>query len=154
MSFIDHLEELRWHIIRSVIAVLIGAIVVFIFIREIVDTILFGPTDKDFISYRWFCNLSHWLGLGDTVCVTPVEAKFQSNTMTGQFISSFTIAFIGGLIVAFPYVFWEFWKFVKPALSPTEKKKTRGVVFWVSILFRVFCTHPVHGELLFLVHPE
>ncbi len=135
MSFIDHLEELRWHIIRSVIAIMIGAVVVFIFIRDIVDTILFGPTDKDFISYKWFCNLSHWLGLGDTVCVTPVDAKFQSNTMTGQFISSFTIAFIGGLIVAFPYVFWEFWKFVKPALSAKEKKRTRGIVFWVSLLF-------------------
>lgn len=135
MSFIDHLEELRWHIIRSVIAIIIGAIVVFIFIRDIVDKILFGPTDKDFISYKWFCNLSHWLGLGDTVCVTPVDAKFQSNTMTGQFISSFTIAFMGGLIVAFPYVFWEFWKFVKPALSEQERKRTRGVVFWVSLLF-------------------
>lgn len=135
MSFIDHLEELRWHIIRSVIAIIIGAIVVFIFIRDIVDKILFGPTDKDFISYKWFCNLSHWLGLGDTVCVTPVDAKFQSNTMTGQFISSFTIAFMGGLIVAFPYVFWEFWKFVKPALSEQEKKRTRGVVLWVSLLF-------------------
>lgn len=135
MSFIDHLEELRWHIIRSVIAIIIGAIVVFIFIRDIVDKILFGPTDKDFISYKWFCNLSHWLGLGDTVCVTPVDAKFQSNTMTGQFISSFTIAFMGGLIVAFPYVFWEFWKFVKPALSEQERKRTKGVVFWVSLLF-------------------
>jgi sec-independent protein translocase protein TatC len=135
MSFIDHLEELRWHIIRSVIAILIGAVVVFIFIRDIVDKILFGPTDKNFISYKWFCNLSHWLGLGDTVCVTPVDARFQSNTMTGQFISSFTIAFMGGLIVAFPYVFWEFWKFVKPALSEQERKKTRGVVFWVSLLF-------------------
>ena len=135
MSFIDHLEELRWHIIRSVIAIMIGAVVVFIFIRDIVDKILFGPTDKDFISYKWFCDLSHWLGLGDTVCVTPVDAKFQSNTMTGQFISSFTIAFMGGLIVAFPYVFWEFWKFVKPALSIKERKRTRGIVFWVSLLF-------------------
>ncbi len=135
MSFIDHLEELRWHIIRSVVAILIGAIVVFIFIRDIVDQVLFAPTDKNFISYKWFCNLSHWLGLGDTVCVTPVDARFQSNTMTGQFISSFTISFIGGLIVAFPYVFWEFWKFVRPALSEKERKRTRGIVFWVSLLF-------------------
>ncbi|MFM2138055.1 MAG: hypothetical protein RJA57_362, partial [Bacteroidota bacterium] len=135
MSFIDHLEELRWHIIRSVVAILIGAIVVFIFIRNIVDTILFAPCDKDFIAYRWFCDLSHWLGMGDAVCVTPVDARFQSNTMTGQFISSFTIAFVGGLIVAFPYVFWEFWRFVRPALSPAERKKTRGIVIWVSLLF-------------------
>jgi sec-independent protein translocase protein TatC len=135
MSFIDHLEELRWHIIRSVVAILIGAIVVFIFIRDIVDKILFAPADKSFISYKWFCSLSHRLGMGDGLCMGGVDAKFQSNTMTGQFISSFTIAFIGGLIVAFPYVFWEFWKFVKPALSTTERRKTRGIVLWVSILF-------------------
>lgn len=135
MSFIDHLEELRWHIIRSVIAIAVGAIAVFIYIRDIVDKILFAPTDKDFIAYKWFCDLSHWLGLGDRICVTPVDAKFQSNTMTGQFISSFTIAFIGGIIVAFPYIFWEFWKFVRPALSAQERKKTRGIVFWVSMLF-------------------
>jgi sec-independent protein translocase protein TatC len=135
MSFIDHLEELRWHIIRSVVAMLVGAILVFIFANEFVDKILLGPADKDFISYKWFCNLSHFLGLGNAICVTPVEARFQSNTMTGQFISTFTIAFVGGFIVAFPYVFWEFWKFVKPALSPKEAKRTRGIVFWVSILF-------------------
>lgn len=135
MSFIDHLEELRWHILRSVIAILTGAVVVFIFIRNIVDDILFAPTDKNFISYKWFCDLSHWVGLGDGLCLNGVDAKFQSNTMTGQFISSFTIAFMGGLIVAFPYVFWEFWKFVKPALSVKERKRTRGIVFWVSLLF-------------------
>jgi sec-independent protein translocase protein TatC len=135
MSFIDHLEELRWHILRSVIAILTGAVVVFIFIRNIVDDILFAPTDKNFISYKWFCDLSHWVGLGDGLCLNGVDAKFQSNTMTGQFISSFTIAFMGGLIVAFPYVFWEFWKFVKPALSLKERKRTRGIVFWVSLLF-------------------
>ncbi|MCX8020457.1 MAG: twin-arginine translocase subunit TatC [Chitinophagaceae bacterium] len=135
MSFIDHLEELRWHIIRSLIAVAVAAIVVFIFIRDIVDNILFGPTDPNFVSYELFCRISRAIGLGDTVCVTPVEARFQSNTMTGQFISSFTIAFLGGFIVAFPYVFWEFWKFVKPALTPAERKKTKNIVFWVSLLF-------------------
>lgn len=139
MSFIDHLEELRWHIIRSVIAMLVGAVVVFIFIREIVDKIVFAPADKDFISNKWFCQAGRWLearvGFGDALCLQGVEAKFQANTMTGQFISSFTLAFVGGFIVAFPYVFWEFWKFVRPALSDTERKRTRGAVFWVSLLF-------------------
>jgi sec-independent protein translocase protein TatC len=135
MSFIDHLEELRWHIIRCVIAILAGAVVVYIFIRDIVDKILFAPTDKSFVSYKWFCDLSHWLRIGDALCLNGVEAKFQANTMTGQFISSFTLAFMGGFIVAFPYVFWEFWRFVRPALSDTERKRTRGAVFWVSLLF-------------------
>lgn len=135
MSFIDHLEELRWHIIRSVIAVLICAIVVFIFSDFVVDTILFGPTRPDFVSARWLCSLGRSIGIGDTLCFPEVKAKFLENTMTGQFIASFTLAFIGGFIIAFPYIFWEFWRFVKPALSTKELRKTRGVIFWVSLLF-------------------
>lgn len=135
MSFIDHLEELRWHIIRAVIAILIGAIVVFIYVQEIVDKVLFAPAHPDFITYSWFCNMGHFFHLGNTLCMNGVSVKFQSNTMTGQFISSFTIAFIGGFVVAFPYVFWEFWRFVKPALSTKERRKTTGVIFWVSLLF-------------------
>jgi len=135
MSFIDHLEDLRWHIIRSVIAILIGAVVVFIYAKEIVDKVLFAPAHDDFASYRWFCNLGHFFRLGNTLCMTGVSVKFQSNTMTGQFISSFTLAFVGGFVIAFPYVFWEFWRFVKPALSKKELQKTRGIIFWVSFLF-------------------
>jgi len=135
MSFIDHLEELRWHVIRSVIAVLIGAIVVFIYSDYVVSQILFAPTRSDFISARWLCSLGQNIGIGNTLCFQQVNAKFLENTMTGQFIASFTLAFVGGFILAFPYIFWEFWKFVKPALSSKELKKTRGVIVWVSLLF-------------------
>ena len=135
MSFIDHLEELRWHLIRSVIAILIGAIVVFIFVRDIVDKILLAPTKSDFVTYGWFCKAGRALGLGDSVCMGGVKVSFLSNQMTEQFISSFTIAFVGGFIVAFPYIFWEFWRFVKPALSEKETRRTTGIIFWVSILF-------------------
>lgn len=135
MSFIDHLEELRWHLVRSVIAIVICAIVVFIYSDFIVDTVLFGPTKPDFISAQWLCTAGHKLGLGDAICFKEVKANFLETTMTGQFIASFTVAFIGGFIVAFPYVFWEFWRFVRPALSDKERKNTRGVIFWVSFLF-------------------
>jgi len=135
MTFIDHLEELRWHLIRAIIAIVLGAIIVFIYVRTVVDDILFAPTKPDFISARWLCSLGKSIGIGDTLCFPPVNAKFLETTMTGQFVSSFTLAFVGGFILAFPYVFWEFWKFVKPALSPKELKKTRGVIFWVSFLF-------------------
>lgn len=135
MSFLDHLEELRWHIIRSVIAMLICAIVVFSYSHWIVDIVLFGPTKPDFISARWLCTFGEKIGIGNTLCFPPLEAKFLETTMTGQFIASFTIAFIGGFILAFPYIFWEFWRFVRPALSDKELKKTRGVIFWVSLLF-------------------
>lgn len=135
MSFIDHLEELRWHLIRSVIAVLVGAILVFSFVREIVEGVIMAPAKDDFVTYSWFCELGHKLGLGDGLCMQGVEVSFLSTRMTEQFISSFTIAFVGGFIVAFPYIFWEIWRFVKPALSEKERKGTTGVIFWVSVLF-------------------
>ena len=135
MSFVDHLEELRWHLIRSVIAILIGAIVIFVYVKQIVTNVLMAPAYPDFITYKWLCSTGHFLGLGNTLCLAGVKVSFISTEMTGQFISSFTIAFIGGFVVAFPYVFWEFWKFVRPALSQKEIKKTRGVIFWVSFLF-------------------
>lgn len=135
MTFIDHLEQLRWHLIRSVIAVVIGAVLVLIYANQIVEDILMAPTRADFISSKWLCSLGHKINIGDTLCFPPVNASFLENTMTGQFISYFTLGFIGGFIIAFPYIFWEFWKFVKPALSPKELKKTRGIIFWVSFLF-------------------
>jgi sec-independent protein translocase protein TatC len=135
MSFIDHLEELRWHLIRSVIAIAIGCIIVLIYANEIVDTILMAPTRPNFIASKWLCSLGHGIGIGDTLCFPPVDTKFLAVKMTDQFVSYFTLGFMGGFILAFPYIFWEFWKFVKPALSPKELKKTRGVIFWVSFLF-------------------
>jgi sec-independent protein translocase protein TatC len=135
MSFIDHLEELRWHIIRSVIAILVGAVGIFIYSNYVVNNILLGPAQKDFVTYSWFCKMGRLFHMGDSLCFGDVKAKFISIGMTDQFVTTFTVAFVGGFIVAFPYVFWEFWKFVKPALSPKERKRTRGVIFWVSFLF-------------------
>lgn len=135
MSFIDHLEELRWHIIRAVIAILIGAIIVFIYAEYVVDKILLAPAKEDFITYSWFCKMGHFFGLGNTLCFGTIKPTFIATAMTEQFVTTFTVAFVGGFILAFPYVFWEFWHFVKPALSKKEVKRTRGVIFWVSFLF-------------------
>ncbi len=137
MSFIDHLEVLRWHLIRSVIAILIGAVVVFAFVREIVDAIIFAPTRTDFISSQWLCALGQKLHIEEALCFEQVNAQFLETTMTGQFISHFTVSFVGGFVIAFPYIFWEFWRFVRPALSDKELKKTRGIIFSVSMLFFV-----------------
>jgi len=135
MSFIDHLEALRWHLVRSVIAVVVSAIVIFIYAKEVVNGIVFGPARNDFSTYSVLCNLGHRLKLGEALCLGNFTIKFQSNAMTEQFMSTFTIAFVGGFVVAFPYVFWEFWSFVKPALSKKEIRTTRGIIFWVSVLF-------------------
>lgn len=135
MSFIDHLEALRWHLIRSVIAVVVGAIAIFIYANEIVDKVVMGPAHNDFVTYGALCNLGHKLHIGEALCMGNFKIEFQSNAMTEQFMMTFTIAFVGGFIVAFPYVFWEFWRFVRPALSKKEIKTTRGIIFWVSALF-------------------
>ena len=135
MSFIEHLDELRSHLFRSAVAVAIGAIVMAVYNKFIVKKILMGPTHGDFITYGYLCKLSQKLGLGTKLCMTEISVKMQSNAVAGQFDVYFNIILIGGFILAFPYVFWQFWKFTKPALKPKELKNTRGVIFWVSLLF-------------------
>lgn len=135
MSFIDHLEVLRWHLVRSVIAIVVCSIVVFIFTDFFVDDVIFGPTKKDFISVEWMCRIGQKVGVGESLCFKATDVVFQENTMTGQFIANFTVAFMGGFILAFPYIFWEIWRFVKPALSEKETRQTGGIIFWVSFLF-------------------
>ena len=137
MSFIDHLEELRKHIIRSILAILIFGIVIFIYRDWVFDYIITGPIHADFISYRALCDFSHWAHLGDVLCMPPVKVDMQTTTFAGQFLSSITMSLVGGIIIAFPYIFWEFWRFIKPALKEKELKNTRFIIFWVSFFF--FC---------------
>lgn len=135
MTFIDHLEELRVHIIRSVLAILVGAIIIFIYRDWVFDNVIKGPINPNFISYRVLCDFSHWAHMGDALCMPPVKVNLQSNTFGGQFLGSISMALVGGIIIAFPFIFWEFWRFVKPALKEKEVKNTRFVIFWVSFFF-------------------
>lgn len=135
MSFIQHLDELRKHIFRSVIAIAIGAVVIGYFNKFIINNILMGPARADFITYRWLCKLGHILGYENALCLTSIKVTLQSNAVAGQFNVFLNIILIGGFIIAFPYVFWQFWKFVRPALKDRELSKTKGVIFWVSFLF-------------------
>ena len=135
MTFIDHLEELRTHIIRSVLAILVGAIVIFIYRDWVFDQVLMGPIRPDFVSYRVLCQFSHWAHMGDALCMPPVEVKLITNTFGGQFLGAISMALVFGIIIAFPFIFFEFWRFVKPALKEKEAKNTRFVIFWVSFFF-------------------
>ena len=135
MSFIDHLEVLRGHLFRSALAIAAGAIVFIIYDDFIVKKVLMGPTHADFPTYKWLCQFGHAVGLGDKMCMKEIGLKMQSTSVSGQFSMYFTLIFVGGIIVAFPYIFWEFWRFIKPALTKKELSKTRGVIFWVSLLF-------------------
>jgi sec-independent protein translocase protein TatC len=134
MSFTDHLEQLRWHLFRSIIAILVAAIVVFINIEWIFSNIVLGPAKPNFLSYRVLCQLAD-IWNTPALCLEEIKLAFQSTQLTGQFMISFSSSLMIGFIVAFPYVFWEMWRFVKPALKKSELKLARGIVFWASILF-------------------
>jgi sec-independent protein translocase protein TatC len=135
MSFLDHLEELRWTLVRSVIAIVVVAILAFSFKNILFDLIIFGPKSVDFPTYLFFCRISHWLGLDDSLCLTEMPFTVQNISMAGQFTTHIVSSLIAGLVVAFPYVVWEFWRFLKPGLRPTEQKAARGMVFFSSMLF-------------------
>jgi len=135
MTFFDHIEELRWHILRSLLVWVSAAISIFVFRGFIFDDVILAPTKSNFVSYQALCSFGKWLHLGDSFCMPPVVIDFQYNTVTGPFSSALSIAMIGGLIVAFPFIFWELWRFIKPALSPKEIKYARGSIFWVSLCF-------------------
>lgn len=134
MAFLDHLEELRWHVVRSVAVIFIMMILSFVFIREIFDYVIFAPAKIDFPSFKYMCELGKLFGL-DELCVTDLPFKIQSRNMTGQFMMSLTASFVIGLIGAFPYVAWEIWAFIKPGLQNKEVKYSKGAVFAISFLF-------------------
>jgi sec-independent protein translocase protein TatC len=127
MSFLDHLEALRWHIIRAVIAILIFTIVAFIYIEKVFN-ILLGPGRTDFWTYRMLCKYF-------SLCPHDMGFSLQNTDMAGQFTQSISMAVYVGLTFAFPYAFWELWRFFRPALSSKEKGYARGIVFFSSILF-------------------
>ncbi|MES2386528.1 MAG: twin-arginine translocase subunit TatC [Bacteroidota bacterium] len=134
MTFIDHLEELRWHIIRSLAAILVFAVAAFCFKRFIFHDLILGPSRPDFWTYRMLCKAAVLLQSPD-LCVDKLDFIIQSRTMTGQFTTHITVSLVIGMILAFPYAFWEIWRFVKPGLYSNEKTNTQGAVFFVSLLF-------------------
>lgn len=135
MSFLDHLEELRGHLVRSVIAVLACAIIIFVFKDFVFDNIIFGPSKVDFISFKAWCRLGEVLSLGDKLCVYEIPYQMQNTTVTGSFAAHILVSAIGGVIVSFPFIFFQLWSFVKPGLRQKEASMAQGAVFFSSLLF-------------------
>ena len=143
MSFLNHLEALRWHLVRSVVAIILVTIVVFSNKTFVFDTIIFGPKSADFPTFKALCKLSDWLFIQfpalmrsrDILCIGQETYELQNIAMSGQFMTHILVSVVGGLILAFPYMFWEIWRFIKPALQSSEKNYSRGVVFFTSLLF-------------------
>ena len=121
----------------SLIAWLAAAITIFVAVNWVYDNIILAPASQNFVTYGALCRFGHWLRIGDSLCMPPVKINFLVTEVNGTFNSAITISMVGGLILAFPYLFWELWRFVKPALSPKELRYARGSIFWVSLCF--FC---------------
>jgi sec-independent protein translocase protein TatC len=134
MSFLEHLEELRWHVIRALLAIVVFAIAAFIFREPIWHYVILAPSRADFWTYTMFCKLGNLTG-AEFFCIDELPFIIQNRRMTAQFTMALTSSFVIGLIIAFPYAFWEFWRFIKPGLYQNEKQLSRGAVFFVTLLF-------------------
>ena len=136
MSFLGHLEELRWHLVRSVACIFILAIVFFVFATEIYENFLLAHIQPDFITYQLFCDLFNLFGMDSAFCNVNFEKnQLQSIKVTSQLMNSIWSSLILGLIISFPYLLWEVWRFVSPGLTKDEIKKSKGFIFIASFLF-------------------
>lgn len=134
MSFLDHLEALRFHLLRSVAAILVLTVIAFLAKSIVFGIVILGPSKVDFFTYRVLCDIANSLNV-PALCIDDLPFTIQSRQMTGQFSMHMTSSLVVGFIVAFPYVFWEFWRFISPGLYDKEKNAARGAVFFVSALF-------------------
>lgn len=143
MTFWEHLEQLRWHLVRSISVVVILGVVAFMGKDFIFDYVILAPKSSEFITNRALCELSkwtssHWSAISpDALCIENFNLKLINIKMAGQFLIHLWISVFAGIIVAIPYIIFEIWRFVKPALYQNEQKYTRGAVFWSSFLFLV-----------------
>lgn len=135
MSFLDHLEELRWHLVRSLIAIGVLAIVALLMKKIIFGVIILGPSRADFYTYEMFCKLGKSIMHSKSFCIDELPFIIQNRKMTAQFTLHLTSSIVAGVILAFPYIFWEIWRFVSPGLYSKERIASRGAVFFVSLLF-------------------
>jgi sec-independent protein translocase protein TatC len=135
MSFLDHLEDLRWHLIRATSAIMIVATLAFIFSRAIFKLIIFAPTEMDFPTYKMLCKAAQFINVETTFCVDKLPMMIQNRTMAGQFSADVWTSIYAGFIIAFPYVIYQLWKFISPGMHEDERKYSRGFIIVCSFLF-------------------
>ena len=124
MSFLDHLEVLRWHLVRSAIVIMLFTILAFIFKGFVFDTVILAQKSSDFWTYQLFCKFSHLIGNGDALCMEDMSFSLINITMSGQFSIHIITSIVAGIILAFPYILIDFWRFITPALEKKEKRLT------------------------------
>ncbi|MBK9177246.1 MAG: twin-arginine translocase subunit TatC [Flavobacteriales bacterium] len=134
MTFLEHLEELRWTIVRSAIAVAVGFVLAFVFKTALFEEVVLAARDPDFITYRALCRLGDWLGV-PAICIQELGFTLQNLPVSGQFMTHMTVALVAGIILAFPYILWELWRFVAPGLHERERSASGSFVLSGSLLF-------------------
>lgn len=137
MSFLQHLEELRWHLVRSAAVIMVFAVTAFCMNDFLFDTVIFGPLKQEFFSYRALCSLGYRIGAGDVMCMVVKPAHLQTLSASEQFFNHMWISLISGLILGFPFVLWELWKFIRPALKNQEVGPVKIFVVIASFLFLI-----------------
>ena len=154
MSFLDHLEDLRWHLIRICMAVVIIASFAFIFSRYIFDSIIFAPLNMSFPTYDMLCKTANFIGVNTTFCAEEMPMILQNRTMAGQFSADIWTAMLGGFIISFPYIIYQLWKFISPGLHENERKHSRGFIiissllFFIGVLFGYYIVTPLSLNFL------
>jgi len=153
MTFWDHLEELRWHILRSLVAIIVIAVVAFANRKIVFDLIILGPSTSDFITNQLLCVAGDWLKI-DALCIKNMKLQIINISMSGQFLTHMYISMVTGFILAFPYILWEVWRFVRPAMNDNEKKYSTGgviissLLFFIGVLFSYFLIVPLTVNFL------
>lgn len=135
MSFLDHLEDLRWHLIRATLAIVIVGTIAFIFSRSIFELIIFAPIDMNFPTYDFLCKAATFINVDTTFCADSLPMIIQSRTMAGQFSADIWTSITAGFVISFPYVIYQFWTFISPGLHTNERKSSRGFIIISSLLF-------------------
>lgn len=154
MSFLDHLEELRWHLIRSTFAVVVIAVGAFLMRGFIFDTVIFGPSHMSFPTYRFFCDMATRIGIDSAFCADSLPFTIQSRTMSGQFSAHIWTSIWAGFIIGFPYLLFELWKFISPGLYEKERRHSRGFItvasflFFLGVLFGYYVVAPLSINFL------
>ena len=154
MSFLDHLEDLRWHLIRATSAIIIVGTLAFLFSRSIFKLIIFAPTEMSFPTYRLLCKAAQFINVETTFCAEELPMMIQNRTMAGQFSADIWTSILAGFIIAFPYVIYQLWKFISPGMHPNEQKHSKGFIiicsflFFIGVLFGYYIVTPLSINFL------
>jgi sec-independent protein translocase protein TatC len=155
MSFLDHLEDLRWHLVRICIAIVLCGTVAFLFKSFIFDVIILGPKEMSFPTYRWLCSMTQLIGIEDSsFCGESFPFEIQSRTLAGQFSAHLWTSIYAGVIVAFPYILYQLWAFISPGMHSNERKHASGFIiissllFFIGILFGYYIVTPLSINFL------